>query len=199
MAAPELRAVLLFGAPGVGKGTQGRRLAARPNFYHLSTGDMFRSLDPDSPLGREVRGYTEQGELVPDELTMRIFRDAVRRLSAAGKLDPGSDTLVLDGIPRNVNQARALDDEVSVAAIVHLVNRNDEAMLQRMKRRAELEGRQDDLSESVIRRRFDVYRAETRPVLDHYPSELVLEIDALGEPDEIAARIEEGLRRRWSR
>jgi adenylate kinase len=193
MPEPPYRAVLLFGAPGVGKGTQGQRLGRLPHFVHLSTGEMFRSLDTNSPLGREVRNYTERGELVPDELTIRIFRDAMQRLIASHRFDAKQDTLVLDGIPRNINQCRILDREIRVVRVLHFVSSNEEAMVARMKRRAQLEGRKDDADETVIRHRFEVYRRETEPLLGHYRSDLILEIDALGTPDEVAAAIEKGL------
>jgi len=193
MPEPPYRAVLLFGAPGVGKGTQGQRLGRLPHFVHLSTGEMFRSLDTNSPLGREVRNYTERGELVPDELTIRIFRDAMQRLIASHRFDAKQDTLVLDGIPRNINQCRILDKEIRVVRVLHFVSSNEEAMVARMKRRAQLEGRKDDADETVIRHRFEVYRRETEPLLGHYRSDLILEIDALGTPDEVAAAIEKGL------
>ena len=187
------RAVLLFGAPGVGKGTQGQRLARLPQFIHLSTGDMFRSLDKNSPLGKEVREFTERGELVPDELTIRIFRDAVQRLAESRQFNAGEDTLVLDGIPRNVNQCRILDNDIRVVRIIHLVSFDAEAMVARLKKRAQLEGRKDDADEAVIRHRLDVYRRQTAPVLEYYPQSLVLEIDALGTPDEVAAAIQRRL------
>lgn len=193
MPEPRYRAVLLFGAPGVGKGTQGQRLGRVPHFIHLSTGDMFRALDKNSPLGKEVRSFTERGVLVPDELTVRIFNDAVQGLIAAGRFDPAKDTLVLDGIPRNVNQSRILDPEIRVVRVIHLDSSNEEAMVARMKKRAQLEGRKDDADEAVIHRRFDVYRRETEPVLGYYPAELILDVDALGTPDEVAAAIERGL------
>jgi adenylate kinase len=184
------RAVLLFGAPGVGKGTQGQRLARLPHFIHLSTGDMFRSLDKNSPLGREVSEFTERGELVPDELTIRIFRDAVQRLAASRQFNASADTLVLDGIPRNVNQCRILDNDIQVVRIIHLVSFDAEAMVARLKKRAQLEGRKDDADEAVIRHRLDVYRRQTAPVLEYYPQSLVHEVDALGTPDEVAAAIQ---------
>jgi adenylate kinase len=185
----QYRAILLFGAPGVGKGTQGQRIGQLPHYRHLSTGDLFRSLERESPLGREVRSFSERGVLVPDELTIRIFRDAIERQIASTQFDSARDTLVLDGIPRNVNQARILDDLVRVVRIIYLLSSNEQVMVDRMKRRAEVEGRKDDADESIIRRRFDVYRRETQPVLEHYPSDLVIEIDALGTPDEVAAAI----------
>jgi adenylate kinase len=190
---PPYRAILLFGAPGVGKGTQGQRLERLPNYRHISTGDLFRSLDPDSPLGREVRSYSERGLLVPDELTIRIFQNAIERLVAAGQFDPAQGTLVLDGIPRNVNQARILDSLVRVARIIYLLGSDAQVMINRIKRRAELEGRKDDADEDVIRRRLEVYRHETKPVLDYYPSGQIAKIDALGTPDEVGAAIQKEL------
>jgi adenylate kinase len=193
MPEPVYRAVLLFGAPGVGKGTQGERLGRLPQFVHLSTGEMFRSLDKNSSLGKEVQSFIDRGVLVPDELTIRIFHDAVHRLIASDRFDRAHDTLVLDGVPRNANQCQILDGEIQVVRVIHLVSSNEEAMVARMKKRAQLEGRKDDADEAVIRRRFDVYRRETAPVLGHYPAKLILKIDALGTPDEVAAAIERGL------
>lgn len=193
MPEPEYRAVLLFGAPGVGKGTQGQRLGREPRFLHFSTGEMFRSLDRNSPLGKEVTAFAERGELVPDELTIRIFRDAVQRLVKSGRFHPLDDTLVLDGIPRNVNQCHILEQEIRVVRVIHLVSSNEEVMVARIKHRAEVEGRKDDADENVIRRRFDVYHRETQPVLGFYAGDLILEIDALGTPDEVAAAIKRGL------
>ncbi len=195
MSLPTYRAILLFGAPGVGKGTQGQRIGQLPHYRHLSTGDLFRSLDRESPLGKEVRSYSERGVLVPDELTIRIFQDAIARLVASKQFDPARDTLALDGIPRNVHQAQSLDGQLQVVRIIYLVSSDEQVMICRMKRRAEIEGRKDDADEDVIRRRFDVYRQETKPVLDYYPRELIAEIDALGTPDEVAAAIKKELTR----
>jgi adenylate kinase len=190
---PPCRAILLFGAPGVGKGTQGQRIGQLAGYRHVSTGDLFRSLDPNSPLGKDVRSYSERGVLVPDELTIRIFQDAIERLVSTGQFDAERGTLVLDGIPRNVHQARILDGEIRVVRIIYLVSSNEQVMIDRMKRRAEKEGRKDDADESVIRRRFEVYRHETKPVLDYYAKDLVVEVDALGTPDEVAKTIQKEL------
>jgi adenylate kinase len=193
MPEPQYRAVLLFGAPGVGKGTQGQRLGEVAHFVHLSTGDMFRSLDRNSPLGKEVRSFSERGELVPDELTIRIFREFVHGLVAAGRYLPDQDTLVLDGIPRNVNQCRILDKEVSVTKVIHLTSSDEDVMVARIKRRAEIEGRKDDADEAIIRRRFEIYRRETEPVLAYYTGKRIVDVDALGTPDAVAADIKKEL------
>jgi adenylate kinase len=193
MPEPQLRAVLLFGPPGVGKGTQGLRLGRLPHFHHVSTGDLFRSLDPQSPLGVEVRGFTEKGVLVPDELTIRIFCDFLDRMVRSKEIDPVQDTVVLDGIPRNVHQSQMLNGAVRVMRLIQLVSSDDDALVSRIRGRAQLEGRKDDLDESVIRRRFEVYRRETRPVLEYYPANLLVEIDALQTPDQVAATIQKAL------
>jgi adenylate kinase len=176
------RSILLFGPPGVGKGTQGKLLGAVPGFFHLATGDMFRGLDRQSDLGREVLSYSTRGELVPDELTIRLWKQHVRGLVAAGRYNPASDILLLDGIPRSKAQAAALNDSIGVLAIIHLVCPDIDEMVARMKGRAEKECRPDDADEKVIRRRFEVYRAETAPVLEHYDRSLVRDINAVGKP-----------------
>lgn len=172
------RSVLLFGPPGAGKGTQGKRLGALPRCVHLATGDMFRGLDKQSDLGRRVTGYSSRGELVPDELTVELWAAHVQGLIARKLYAPVTDLLLLDGIPRSVGQARLMRDRIDPVAILHLVVTNLDAMVQRMAGRALKEGRADDADPAVIRRRFDVYDAQTAPVLDAYAKALVQEIDA---------------------
>jgi adenylate kinase len=192
MPEPVYRAVLLFGAPGVGKGTQGQRLGRLAHFVHVSTGEMFRSLG-NSPVGKEARTYFERGVLVPDDLTIRVFRERVHNLVAEHLFDPARDTLILDGIPRNPTQAQILDGDIKVVKIIHFAASDEDAMVARILKRALIEGRKDDANEEIIRKRFDIYRRETSPVLEFYPRELILEIDALGTPDEVTATIERGL------
>lgn len=179
------RTVLLFGAPGVGKGTQGRILGTIPGFYHLSCGDVFRSIDIGSPEGKLIYQYSSRGELVPDELTIKIWRKGLDGRIGVSDYKPREDLLILDGIPRSPAQAKLVEEHLQVLQIVHLLCSDEEAMIHRIKRRAIRENRYDDANEEVIRRRFEVYHRETQPVLDCYPEEIVAPIDAIGSPAEV--------------
>jgi adenylate kinase len=179
------KTILLFGAPGAGKGTQGKILGKIPGFYHLACGDVFRSLDMGSDLGRSFMEYSSRGELVPDELTIEMWRQNMHAQTVLSIYKPNVDLLVLDGIPRNVNQAKHVDQYLEVLTVLHLVCPDIEAMVTRMRRRALKENRIDDADEKVIRRRFEVYDRETRPLLEFYPQSLVHEVNAMGSPAEV--------------
>jgi adenylate kinase len=183
------RTVLLFGAPGAGKGTQGNMLGSIPGFHHFSTGDMFRNLDPHSQIGQTFLGYSTKGELVPDELTVELWRKNIEAQHTLGLFRPHHDMLVLDGIPRSAHQTSLMDEHIRVLGIIVLEAADPQQMLTRLRRRAQREGRPDDGKESVIRRRLEVYAAETQPVLDRYPGELVHRIDAIGSPARVLERV----------
>ena len=187
--ANNLQSVLLFGQPGVGKGTQGAIIGSIPGFVHLATGDMFRGLDRGSELGQEFIKYSTQGLLVPDELTCRLWQQYVQGLIDTNQYRPNSDVLLLDGIPRSVSQAKLLESHIDVLRIIHLVCPDTDALVERMKKRADKQGRPDDADEDVIRRRLQVYHDETQPVLDHYDPETIVKIDAIGLPGEILQKI----------
>ena len=183
------RAILLFGAPGVGKGTQGQILASVPGFCHVSTGDLFRALDPSSELGREFKRYSSQGLLVPDEFTVRLWEESMAAWTAEGRFDPSSELLVLDGFPRNVNQAEMTEGRVEVLSVIHLRAADRPAMIQRLRKRAIEQGRHDDAKEEVIENRWRVYEDETAPVLGCFDAGAVHEVDAMGTPAEVLLRI----------
>jgi len=183
------RAVLLFGAPGVGKGTQGGVLGHVPGFCHVSTGDLFRSLDPDSEMGREFKHYSGRGLLVPDEFTVKLWRESMQAWAEGGRFDPARDVLVLDGFPRNVAQAEMIRGTVEVLAIVHLKAIDRQAMIDRLKKRAIEQARHDDAKEEVIVNRWRVYEEETAPVLGCYDRSLVHEVDAMGTPAQVLRRV----------
>jgi len=187
--ATSLKTVLLFGQPGVGKGTQGAILGSVPGFVHLATGDMFRGLDHESQLGQEFLKYSTQGLLVPDELTVKLWRQYVQGLIDTNKYRPDTDLLVLDGIPRSAAQAGMIDEYIDVLRIVHLICTDTEALILRMKKRAKHSNRPDDADEDVIRRRIQVYHEETSPVLDFYDDALTSEVDAVGLPGEILMNV----------
>ena len=183
------KTVLLFGAPGAGKGTQGKILGKVPGFFHLACGDVFRSLDTTSELGRRFVEYSSRGELVPDELTLEMWQQNIHAQTTLALYKPKNDLLILDGIPRNVPQATALDDHIDVLRIIHLVCPDMDKMVERMRRRAIKENRLDDADEKVIRHRFEVYDRETRPVLQHYPDSIVREVNAMGSPSEVLQHV----------
>jgi adenylate kinase len=181
--------ILLFGAPGAGKGTQGAILGHIPGFYHLACGDVFRSLNISSPEGREIYQYSSRGELVPDELTIRVWKKALHGQIAISRYKPPDELLVLDGIPRNPQQAAIVADVINVLHVIHLVCHDMDAMVDRIKRRAIRENRVDDANEEVIRHRYEIYRKESEPVINHYPREIVSQIDAVRSPPEVLRSI----------
>ena len=181
--------VLLFGAPGVGKGTQGNILGSIPNLFHLSSGDMFRMLDVDSELGHIFYEYSSRGELVPNDITVQFWQQNIHAHTVLGLYKPASDLLILDGIPRNPEQAKRLSEYIEVQKVIHLKCENENAMIQRMRQRALKENRIDDAREDIISRRWEVYRKQTRPTLEYYPPHLIEEVNAMDSPAEVLSNI----------
>ena len=179
------RTLLLFGAPGVGKGTVGKTLGVIPGFVHCACGDVFRTLDLSSPIGRVFIEYSSKGLLVPDDTSIALWRESIDGMVAAHRFRPESDLLVLDGIPRNAAQARIMDDYIEVQRIFHLICSDESLMFDRLRRRALKENRLDDASDEVIRRRWRVYEEESRQVLEHYPAEIIERVDAMGKPAKV--------------
>ena len=182
---PLYKTVLLFGAPGAGKGTQGRILGQIPGFYHCACGDVFRQIDITSELGKIFYEYSSRGELVPDDVTVKMWAESIRAHTILSDYKPNKDLLILDGIPRTLEQAKLMDDHIEVIRIIHLMCNDQEAMFQRMRRRALKENRLDDADEKVIRHRWAVYEEQTRPVLEHYPREVVREVNSIASPAKI--------------
>jgi adenylate kinase len=183
------RTILLFGAPGAGKGTQGKILGTIPNFLHCACGDVFRNLTIDSKIGGIFIEYSSRGELVPDEPTIDLWRQSIDALTQTGRFRPDTDTLVLDGIPRNPHQAEMLKDTLNVVGIFYLRCTNMDSLVERMQRRALKENRLDDASLEVIRNRLKTYEKETKPVLNFYGKHLVHRIDADQSPAKVLSDI----------
>jgi adenylate kinase len=178
--------LVLVGPPGAGKGTQAVRLAERLDVPHISTGDLFRAnLKDETDLGREAKRYMDAGDLVPDEVTVAMVRERLTH-------DDAAKGFILDGFPRTRSQAASLGEllaerDEQLDAVVELQVPEDELVRRLMGR-----GRDDD-TEDVIRRRQQVYRSETAPLLDHYSDRLV-SIDAVGSVEEITDRVTQALR-----
>ena len=157
--------VVLMGAPGAGKGTQAKKLEASLGLPQVATGDLFRAnLKNETELGKLARTFMDKGELVPDEVTVAMVRD---RLSQAD-CENGA---ILDGFPRTTAQAAALDvllQEFSAKiAVVPFIDVDQDVLVDRLAKRAEIEGRADD-NEETIRVLMEVYQSETAPLLDYY-------------------------------
>lgn len=179
---------LLFGAPGSGKGTQGRALGSIPRFFHCACGDVFRSIDTRTRLGRAFLEYSSRGELVPDEITVELWKARIDAAVDAHQFKPDIDVLVLDGIPRNAGQAEIMDQLIDVKKVFHLSCPNREALYARLKKRALKDNRLDDANEEVIKRRLATYETESKPVLEHY-SDRVQIVDATEPPARVLFHI----------
>ena len=180
--------VVFLGPPGAGKGTQAVRIAEKYNVPHISTGDILReAVKEGTELGKLAKEYMDKGELVPDDVIIGIIRE---RLSQSDVRERG---FILDGFPRTLPQAEALDRMLSdlnmpLDKVVYL-NVDDEEIVKRLLAR----GRADD-TEEVIRNRLEVYRKQTAPLIDYYSEKGILaEIYGVGEIDEITKKIEESL------
>lgn len=189
MTKKRFRSVLLFGPPGVGKGTQGGILGQIPGFFHLSVGDVFRSIDIGSPDGKEVCQYISEGHLVPDELTIKIWKKALNAYVTLSRFKPREDLLILDGMPRNVNQAQLVQDHLEIRRVINLECSDEEDMIHRIRRRAIRENRADDANESVIRNRFQVYREKSAPLLSYFDKDMIATVDANGSPAEVLMQV----------
>lgn len=173
---------LFFGAPGSGKGTQGTTLGTLPRFYHCACGDVFRRMDTRTPLGRAFLEYSSRGQLVPDEITVELWKISIEHAVEAQAFKPDIDYLVLDGIPRNIKQAELMADIIDVKRVFHLSCPDRDKVVARLKKRALKDNRLDDANEAVIRRRLETYEKESKPLLDHYGPELIAQIDASEPP-----------------
>jgi len=179
------RTFLILGAPGSGKGTQGKVLGSIPRFHHLACGDVFRSLDTRTALGQKFVEYSSRGELVPDDVTVELWRENINQRVDSHMFKPEIDFLVLDGIPRNVDQARYMEKDIEVLRVFHLSCPDRTELARRLRKRALKDNRFDDANETVIQNRFATYEAETKPILDYYAGDRIVDIDASQAPAKV--------------
>jgi len=174
--------LLLFGPPGSGKGTIGKSLSSLFNHVHISSGDIFRSLAPESPAGQLFQTYASKGHLLPDEATVAIWHAYVEGLIATNRYFPSKQLLMLDGIPRTPAQAELMDHYLDLAKLVLLEMPNTNRLIERLKKRALIEKRFDDAEETVLRTLMEVYQKDTAKLLHHYPKDKIVKIDADQKP-----------------
>ncbi len=183
--------LILMGPPGAGKGTQAKFVAERFGVPAISTGDIFRAnVSQGTPLGVEAKKYMDAGEYVPDEVTNSMVRNRIGEPDA----DPG---FLLDGYPRTLAQVEELDAMIDATGhrldAVVVITADSEELVQRLLQRATIEGRADD-TEDVIRRRQEIYRAETEPLIAVYSARgLVHDVDGMGEVEDVTKRIFDAL------
>ena len=184
---------ILFGAPGSGKGTQGRTLGSIPLFYHCPCGDVFRSIDTRTKVGKAFLEYSSRGQLVPDDITVELWKEAIDAAVDSHQFKPDIDILVLDGIPRNVGQAKIMDELIDVMRVFHLSCPNRESLFTRLRKRALKDNRLDDANEEVINRRLAIYEEESKPVLGYYGKDRITCIDATEPPAKVLLHILESV------
>jgi len=182
--------IIIFGPPGAGKGTQATYIADRYKVAHISTGDLLReAVKNETETGVLAKTYMDEGELVPDSVVIEIIKQKLENLD--------NSKFMLDGFPRTVAQAEALDKmlegiNLELDAVIFL-DVDDEEVIARILKRQEIEGRQDD-TEDVVRNRLNVYKEQTSPLRDYYEEKGILKkIDGKGDIEEISMRINEVL------
>jgi adenylate kinase len=176
------RTYLLFGAPGSGKGTQGKALGTVPRFFHCACGDVFRSMDTRTKVGQAFIYYSRRGELVPDAISIELWKEWISSAVEAHLFKPELDALLLDGIPRNLKQAKLMESLIEVVKVFHLSCPDRSMLAERLRKRALNDNRLDDANEAVIRKRLETYEIETKPILGYYGPELIHTIDATQSP-----------------
>lgn len=182
-----MKIILLFGSPGAGKGTQSKNIIHKYGFNHIATGDLLRNaIINNTELGVQAKKYMDKGNLVPDDLVVRMIEKQIDKF-------PDSTGFVFDGFPRTVKQAEAFDKVLSKKGLsvsfMLALNVEKEELKERLKKRAEEEGRVDDTPE-IIEKRIKVYLDKTAPVADYYKKQGKFhEISGMGTVDEIFNQI----------
>lgn len=192
MASKQFRSILLLGPPGVGKGTQGKVLGELPGFSFVSMGDVLRSVERESELGKQIYSFLDHGNLAPAKLVI----DALGRHmeSIDSELSDSFERFwILDGVPRNAEQAGLLSGQVDVQKVLHLECDSDTVLVGRLRRRGYTSNRPDDQDEKIMRHRLELYREQTEPLLKTFSKEKVAHIDGSATPIMVLRQIVDSL------
>jgi adenylate kinase len=180
--------IVLFGPPGAGKGTQAEKLITKYNIVHLSTGDIFRAnIKGETGLGTLAKSYIDAGNLVPDEVTIKMLESEVDK-------NPAAAGFIFDGFPRTTFQAEALElflkSKGTEISVMIALNVSEQELIKRLLLRGKDSGRADDANETVIANRIKVYNEQTAVVADFYNAQNKFEkIDGIGSVDQIFERL----------
>jgi adenylate kinase len=183
--------LMIFGPPGSGKGTQSKIIESLflGNLLHLSSGDLFRGLKEDSPEAKLFHQYADHGRLVPDKETIEIWYAYMQGLVQNGSYKPNEQKLLLDGIPRTSLQAEYIQPYINVEKIIVLQIDNLDELAERLMKRAKVFNRKDDVNIDIIKTRMQVYKEETLKVLESYPKDIQIIVNANQEPKDVLKEI----------
>jgi len=188
------QAILVVGAPGVGKSTYSKEIVKDGGYFIFSTGDMFRNLNPKTEMGAKAKEIMDRGDLVDDETVVKLAKETLQRFAQEGKFDPEKDVLLLDGIPRTLAQVEMVKDFIEVKQVVSYFVEDEQIMVDRIMSRGE--GRSDDTDEEIIRKRIQKYNEATAPILRKYPQEILIKLDASRTITEVVEELKEKIYRR---
>lgn len=173
---PKYDAIILFGPPGVGKGTHGKILDERGGYFHFSSGEIFRNLDSSTELGRKVKTLIDGGNYVPDKETIGLVQETLERYISERRYHPDTSYLLLDGVPRTTPQVGMISQFVDVKQLIYLCA-DEDTLLARLNLRAKQEGREDDANEEKIRKRMGIYIKDTLPLLSEYDPKIIYQVN----------------------
>lgn len=181
--------ILFFGPPGSGKGTQAKFLSALTGHYHLSAGDIFRSITQESEFGRIQANYSEKGLLIPDQIAVKMWKEHIINLVKSSQYRPERQLLFADGMPRTKDQAHLLDDCMAIKAVINLVTDDEDCLISRLQKRAVVEGRNDDRDLNALKTRMMVYNTQTKELLQTFTQKIIISVKADQLPFEVTRDI----------
>ncbi len=179
------KAIILFGAPGTGKGTQAELLMKKGGYFHFSTGNMFRNLDKKTKTGKVIIDLIDHGNFVPDDLALKLFEETLDKYVNDKRFNPEKEILILDGIPRTKEQVHHLRKVVDIKKIIYFVIKDEVAIERTTKKRSGEENREDDKNADIVKKRLETFKRITLPILKEYKKDLIVEINGERSVDEI--------------